>query len=268
MGVAGIATAGSAWGVSPARQRAYNPVMELNGAKALVTGAARRIGRAIALALAEAGADVMVHYNRSRSQAESAAEAIEALGVRGETVQADLADPDAIEAMFRAVAGAFGRLDVLVNNAAVFAPTPLADLTAEQWDAPFAVNARAAALCIRHAMPLMPRGAAIVNVTDISAEKPWAAYPAYCASKAALLSLTKSAARALAGRGIRVNAVAPGAVAWHEGASDAHKQAVLAQVPLKRPGSAADVAAAAVFLARNDYITGQSLRVDGGWLMA
>ena len=169
--------------------------------------------------------------------------------------------------MFSAVGERFGRLDVLVNNAAVFDRTPIETLTAKQWDAEMAVNARAAALCIRWAVPLMADGGAIVNITDVAAEKGWAGFPAYCASKAALLALTKSAAMALAGRNIRVNAVAPGVVQWREATTEDRKKDVLSRVPLRRAGSADDVAAAVVFLARHDYMTGQNLRVDGGWNM-
>jgi len=243
--------------------------MDLNGRAALVTGAARRVGRAIAMALAEAGADVAVHYNRSEDEARSLAEEIRAIGRRAEQFGADLADPERIGAMFEGVAAFFGRLDVLVNSAAVFGRTPIETLTAEQWDAELAVNARAPALCIRHAVGLMKRtgGGAIVNIADVAAEKGWAGYPAYCASKAALLGLTRSAAGALAPYDIRVNAVAPGAIEWSEDQTDEQKAAVLEQIPFKRVGSPADVAAAVVFLCRSDYITAQTLRVDGGWCM-
>lgn len=243
--------------------------MELAGKAALVTGSAGRIGPAIATALARAGADVIVHYNRSAEAAGEIADDICRLGVKARTIQADLADPAAIEAMFAALAEPPGRLDVLVNNAAIFEPTPIEALTAQQWDRHFAVNARAAALCIRHALPLMRSagGGAIVNVTDVGAEKGWPGYPAYCASKAALLALTKSAARALAGDNIRVNAVAPGLATWGDDVTEQDKQHILAQVPLRRAGTPDDVAAAVVFLARHDYITGQNLRIDGGSCM-
>ena len=241
--------------------------MELKGKVALVTGGARRVGRAIALALGRAGADVIVHFNRSAGEAEAAADEIRALGVRADTVQADLVDPAAIEAMFAAVGDKFGRLDVLVNNAAVFERTPLESLTAEQWDSQMAVNARAPALCIARAIGLMADGGSIVNITDTSASRPWGGFGAYCASKAALAALTKSAAKALAGRDVRVNAVAPGVVQWDDDATADQRRAVLDQVPLRRPGDAEDIAAAVVFLAASDYITGQVLRVDGGWNM-
>jgi len=242
--------------------------MELDGKTALVTGAGRGLGRAIALELARAGADVALHHRRSAEGARSAASEIAALRRRAEVFGADLSDAAQIAGLFAAVAEAFGRLDVLVNNAGVYDRTPIETLTAEQWDAQFAVNARAPALCIRHAAKLMrSAGGAIVNIADIAAEKAWAGYPAYCASKAALLALTKSAARALAPR-IRVNAVSPGVARWADDVSAERKQAVLAQVPMKRPGSPEDVARAVVFLVRQDYITAQNLRVDGGWHMA
>jgi len=242
--------------------------MELDGKIALVTGAGRGLGRAIALELAGAGADVALHHRSSAEGAREAASEIAALRRRAEVFGADLSDPAQIAGLFAAVARAFGRLDVLVNNAGVYSRTPIDTLTAEQWDAQFAVNARAPALCIRYAAGLMPEaGGAIVNIADIAAEKAWAGYPAYCASKAAMLALTKSAAKALAPR-IRVNAVSPGAALWADGMSEEQKRAVLAQVPMGRPGSPEDVARAVVFLARQDYITAQNLRVDGGWHMA
>ena len=243
--------------------------MELTGHVALVTGAAKRLGRSIALALAEAGADVAVHFGRSRREADETVEDIRAAGRRAEAFEADLADEAQIAAMFERVGEVFGRLDVLVNSAAVFEPGPIESLTADAWDAQMAVNARAAALCIGRAVAMMDRGGAIVNITDIAASKAWGGYPAYCASKGALEALTRSCARALAGRerGIRVNAVAPGAILWDDDTSEERKQQVLRQVPMGRCGSAEDVAAAVVFLAGQDYITAQTLRVDGGWHM-
>lgn len=253
--------------VFPRPAEPYNVLMELEGKVALVTGAGRRLGRAIALALARAGADLAVHYNRSEQAAEQSAGEIRRLGRRAELLAADLADPRQIADMFAAVGEAFGRLDVLVNNAAVYERTPIETLTAEQWDAHFAVNARAPALCIRHALPLMLDGAAVVNIADSGAEKGWGGFAAYCASKAAIESLTRSTARALAARNIRVNAVAPGVAEWQQHISDKVKQKVLAQIPMKRAGTCGDVAEAVLFLIRSGYVTAQTLRVDGGWHM-
>lgn len=241
--------------------------MELPGKIALVTGGAKRVGRAISLALARAGAELAVHYHHSADEAKAAAKEIRGLGRRCELFDADLSNPAQIEAMFAAVRGAYGRLDVLVNSAAVYHRTSIETLTPEQWDAELVVNARAPALCIRHAIALMPAGGAIVNIADIAAERGSPGYPAYCASKAAVLGLTKSTARALAGRAIRVNAVSPGVAVWPPDISEERKAMVLAQVPMKRAGTPEDIAAAALFLLRQDYITGQNLRVDGGWHM-
>jgi pteridine reductase len=217
------------------------------------------------LSLARAGADIAIHYGHSADEAAELADMIDEIGRRAVLFQADLAEPDEIEHLFAAISAEFGKLDVLVNNASVYHRTPFDTLTVDQWDAEIAVNARAPALCIRYAAPLMPDGSAIVNITDARTETARADWPAYSASKAALLAVTKSAAKALAARSITVNAVGPGAIMWEPDISEQSKAAVLAQVPMKRIGSPEDIAEAVVFLVRSDYITGQHLRVDGGW---
>ena len=246
--------------------------MELAGKTALITGGARRVGRAIALSLAAGGADIALHYSRSADQAEATAGDIRRLGRRCERIAADLSQPADIERMFQQVAARLGRLDILVNNASVYDRAPLETLSAAQWDAEMAVNARAPALCIRHAAAMMTSGGAIINITDSAAQLGLPNFIAYAASKAALESITKSAALALASRAIRVNAVAPGVVAWPEkqptdDAAEAYHQRVLEQVPMRREDRPDDIAAAVLFLVRNEYVTGQSLRVDGGWNM-
>lgn len=241
--------------------------MDLTGKIALVTGGAVRVGRAISLALARAGTDIALHYGHSADAARATAADIAALGRRVETISTDLAQPAEIEKLLARVGQVFGRLDVLVNSASLFDPTPIGSLTAEQWDRQFAVNARAPALCVHHALGLMSGGGAIINLTDTHAATGRSSFVAYSASKGALLTLTKTLARALASRNIRVNSVAPGVAAWPPAATEAVKAKVLAQVPLGRPGSPEDIAAAVVFLAGHDYITGQDLRVDGGWHM-
>lgn len=245
--------------------------MELGGKTALVTGGAKRVGRGICLALARAGADVAVHYGSSADEALKLADEIRGMGRRAATFAADLSQPPQIEAMFVELSRVMPRLDVLVNCAAVYHRTPLETLTAQQWDAEMAVNARAPALCIRHAMPLMAGGGAIINISDSAAEKGPPNYPAYCASKAAVEALTRSAARALAARNIRVNAVAPGVAAWPADVAGEEleqlRRRTLKLVPMGREGTPEDIASAVVFLAASDYITAQILRVDGGWNM-
>lgn len=240
--------------------------MELQGKIALVTGASRRIGREIALALAQAGADLALHYFHSAQPARQLTDEIRSLGRRAEAFQADLAVPQQIADLFEAVGAAFGHLDVLVNNAAVCHPTPIDTLTPQQWDDQLAVNARAAALCIHHALRWMSAGGTIVNIADAAANaRP--DHVAYGASKAALVALTANCAVALAPRGIRVNAVSPGIALWQEGEGEELKQQMLHRIPLGRIGGAESVAQAVLFLIRSDYITAQNLRVDGGWHM-
>ncbi len=239
-------------------------LVELSGKVALVTGAGRRIGRCIALALAREGARLAVHYNRSKEQAEATAAEIRAGGGEAMTVRAELVELSQVRAMFAAVEDRFGRLDVLVNNASAFYPTPLEEMTEPQWDRLLAVNAKAPAFAIQSAARLMCEGGAIVNLTDISAARPWAGFVAYCAGKAALAAVTISAAKALAARGIRVNAVAPGVIEPPAGASPETLAKLLKRVPLGRKGDAEDVASAVLFLIHNDYVTGVTLNVDGG----
>jgi len=241
--------------------------MDIQGTTALVTGAAKRVGKSIAIDLALAGANIVVHYHESADQARACAEEIRSLGVSCELLGADLSEPGQIDELFGAVKANFGKLDILVNNAAVCKSTPLSSLTADLWDDQFSVNARAAALCISRASKLMPPGGAIVNIADVGAGIGWGGYSAYCASKAALVALTKSAAKALAPK-IRVNAVSPGIVDWSDDISEVRKQTVIAHIPMNRAGSPKDIASAVVFLLQQDYITGQELRVDGGWHMA
>jgi NAD(P)-dependent dehydrogenase (short-subunit alcohol dehydrogenase family) len=180
--------------------------------RALVTGGAIRLGRAIALALARSGMDVAISYHRSRDEARTTVRSIERLGVRGIALQADLARAPAARRLVQAAARALGGLDVLVNNAGVFARTPLDATTAAAFDAVLAVNVRAPFLCTQAAAAVMPDGGHIVNIADAGADEGWPAYLAYSISKAGVIALTRGLARALAPRGITVNCVAPGRV--------------------------------------------------------
>lgn len=234
---------------------------------ALVTGAARRIGAAIARALHAGGYDLALHYRDSHDDAQALASELE--GARpGSTLllQADLAAFDRLPELVAATIGRYGRLDALVNNASAFFPTTFGTSTPAQWDALFAVNARAPYFLAQAAAPhLGATSGAIVNLVDIHAERPLPGHALYGASKAALLHLTQALALELAPR-VRVNAIAPGAILWPEGGkSQAAQDAILARVPLARTGTPEEIAEAVRWLLRDaTYTTGQVLRLDGG----
>jgi pteridine reductase len=246
--------------------------MQLQDKVALVTGAAHRLGKAIALALAGEGSHVVIHYGGSQQAARETAAEIAALGVEAFPVQADLSDPAQIEALFEAVRGRFGRLDVLVNSAASFQKRPFEEISLDDWERVLAINLRAPFLCSQHAAHLMRsaerpanESALIVNIADLSGIYPWRGYAHHGISKAGLIHLTKVAARELA-PDVRVNAIVPGLILPPPGmAADGDKWQRLGQsVPLQRPGDPANIGQAVVFLAANDYITGAVLNVDGG----
>jgi len=233
--------------------------------RALVTGGAVRVGRAICLALGRAGYRVAVHYHRSRSEAAAVVRELKIVGGRPVAMQADLADPEAIDALFDGVEADFGGLDLLVNSAAVFPRHDPLKISVPEWDAVFAVNLRAPFLCAQRAVRLMREGGSIVNIADTGFDEAWPSYVPYVATKAALVSLTRGLARAWAPR-IRVNAVAPGPVLLPEGeAGDPEAEAAAARrTVLGRLGSPGDVARAVLYLDRATYVTGEVIRVDGG----
>jgi len=239
----------------------------LKGQVALVTGAARRIGRRIALQLAAAGADIAIHYRRSRDDAEATAADIQKLGRQVLLHRCDLSSPQAITHMFTVIEQRFARLDALVNNASAYYPTDLQldDLYAH-FNELFDVNVRAPLLCMAAAAKKMePSGGNIINVLDQAASRPAHNYALYCASKAALTSLTKTFSRLLAPR-IRVNGVSPGVAAWAEDHTEEIKKGLLAKIPLGHAGTADDIAQACLFLIHDGtYVTGENLVVDGGW---
>lgn len=252
--------------------------MKLHDTVALVTGAGRRLGRAIALGLADAGSHVVVHYGRSREGAAETADAIRARDREALAVSADLRHAEAIEKLFADVGTRFGRLDVLVNSAASFERAPVEEITVEEWDEVQAVNVRAPFLCTQHAVRLMReapgrRGmlgesrvpGAVVNLADLAGVTTWSGYVHHGVSKAALLHLTRTTAREL-GADVRVNAVVPGPILPPPGEdSDGEAwRARGARMPLGRTGEPGHVADAVVFLARNDFVTGAELFVDGG----
>jgi 3-oxoacyl-[acyl-carrier protein] reductase len=248
-------------------------MFNLTGKVALVTGASQGIGRATALALAEAGARVVVCARNAEKLAAVASE-ISAQGGEAEAIQMDVADPEQVKAGFKSALGKFGRLDILVNNAAITRDGLALRMKLDDWNAVLQANLTGAHLCIQQALATMLRqkSGRIINVTSVVAQTGNAGQANYIASKGGLIGLTKAIAAEVASRNITVNAVAPGFIqtAMTEPLSDDVKQALLARIPLGRMGTDRDVAAAIVFLASDEaaYITGHVLDVNGGMYMA
>ena len=239
------------------------PTLPLSGKSALVTGGARRIGRAIAFALAQAGADVVLTYLHSKAEAMQTADAIRALGRRALALPCDVRSEKSVQQ----TVSTFGRLDLLVNNAAVFEIAPLECLTLEQWDAVFKTNTRGPFLVARETLPLLrTAGGRIVNIGSLGGMHAWATHAHYSSSKAALHMLTQTMAKAFAPE-VSVNCVAPGWIALDGRAGDEAESAArfAARTPMRRNGTAEDVAQAVLFFATGpQFITGQILAVDGG----
>lgn len=235
----------------------------LSGKIALVTGAAKRIGREIALSLADQGADVAITYLNSQPEAEQTVRDIAARDVEALAVRCDLRDPDDIDHAIAEVIDQFGRLDVVVNNAGTFESIALEEISVEQWDRMFATNTRAPFLVARAALPhLRAVQGRIVNIGSLGGQHPWATHGHYCTSKAALHMLSETMAKAWAPE-ISVNCVAPGMIV--QGELEAAYEHFARKTPMQRNGTAEDVAAAVVFFATApDFITGQLLTVDGG----
>lgn len=236
----------------------------LRGRAALVTGGARRVGKAIAVALAERGADIIVHHSAGSDEAGRTASELRALGVQVAVLQADLTDVAAAVSLPERAAAAFGRLDILVNSAAMMTRTPIGEVTPAQWEAMFALNIRAPFFIAQSAAPLLrAHDGVIVNIADLAAYETWPAYVPHAITKAGVVQMTRGLARALAPK-VRVNAVAPGAVLlpdeWEQDVADR----LVSTTPLGRLGSAADVAQAVVYLCEASYVTGEVLIVDGG----
>ena len=237
----------------------------LEGQVALVTGAAERIGRSIALRLAREGADVAVNYGSSKAEAEQVAAEISAMGRRAITVQADVSKRPDVERLFGAVGKEFGRIDILVNNAGTFFAVKFQELTDEQWERIMNANLKSQFLCAQAAAPIMKRQGRgrIVNLSSLGGLLPWPAYTHYCVSKAGVIMLTKCLARALAPE-ILVNSVAPGTIQFPGEPPD---EDYIHRVPLHRTGTGEDIADAVLYFATSDFVTGQILAVDGGRLL-
>jgi pteridine reductase len=239
----------------------------LSGKVALVTGAARRIGAVIARTLHAEGADVAIHFRSSASEAKAIASDLEAQRPgSAATFCADLTDLESLNSLAADVAAWRGRLDILVNNASSFYPTPPGEITEEQWDDLVGTNLKAPLFLSQALLPALrtARGA-IINIVDVHAQRPLRNHTVYGPAKAGLAMLTRSLAKDLAPE-IRVNGVSPGAILWPESdMSDATKEAIIEQIPLRRAGTPEDIASAVLFLASEaSYVTGQIIAIDGG----
>lgn len=244
--------------------------MELRGRWALVTGGAKRVGRAIALALGERGVNVIVHYHTSASTAQATVRDLERLGVEACSLAADLSRAGDIPALAREAEARSGGLTILVNNAANYLRVPFDELTETVWDESLDINLKAPFLLSWHlGRAMRARGSGrIINLADWAGERPYNDYLPYCVSKAGVICLTKALAKALAPE-VQVNAVAPGPVMPPEDMSEAERQAIMRATPLRRLGSPEDVARCVRFLAEEaDFSTGAIYHVDGGRLIA
>lgn len=247
--------------------------MKLQDRVAIVTGAGRGIGAAIARTLAQEGGKVVVNYSRSAEAAEQVTAEIVAAGGEAIAVQADVADPQQVEALFKAALDRFGRVDILVNNAGITRDKLLLRMSVEDWDAVLNTNLRGAFLCVKAIAPLLlkQKGGVIVNVGSVIGKVGAAGQINYSASKAGLVGLTKSTAKELGSRNIRVNAVAPGFIETDmtEALKPEAREAALKQIPLGRLGTAEDVAQVVAFLCSDAaaYIQGEVIAIDGGLFM-
>jgi pteridine reductase len=249
--------------------------MDPAGHVALVTGAGRRLGRAFALALGRAGANLALHYHESGKGARDTAEELRAMGVRAELFQSDLRSADAPQALVDAVYRKFGALHILVNSAAIMLRTPVEEITPVAWDEIMALNLRAPFFCAVAAARRMQQGASeigpetgvsggvIVNIADLAGLESWTGYIPHGISKAGVLHMTRSLARALA-PGVRVNAIAPGTVLLPEDWDAAAADRLERSTPLRRHGTPQDVTEALLYLVRAEYVTGETIVVDGG----
>ena len=227
---------------------------------ALVTGAAHRLGKSFALTLARLGYDIVLHYHSSADEALQTKLEIESLSRSVTLAQADLTDPNEINSLLSNIRS----LDVLVNSAAFMPSGNVNALTLENWDTALDLNLRAPFLLAQECAKKMTDGGLIVNISDVGAQKAWSRYPSYTVSKAALESLTRLLARAFAPK-IRVNAIAPGFVLQSDIVPAEEWERLIGRIPLKRPARIEEITSALEFLIRNEYVTGQTIVVDGGY---
>lgn len=239
--------------------------MDLRGRVAVVTGGGVRLGRALVLALAGHGVRVVVHHGRSAGPAEQTAAEARSLGTEAITVQGDLSDAGAARGVIAAARSRLGPVDILVNSAAIFEPGGVAETTPEVWDRHFAINLKAPFLLSQAFAAQRPpdRPGKIVNISDWRGLRPGADHFAYTLTKSALIAMTKSLAVALA-PSIQVNCLALGAILLPAGADETYRQRLIASIPVRRMGDPDDVARALLFLVEDDFVTGQTVVIDGG----
>jgi pteridine reductase len=236
----------------------------MSNSLALVTGSAHRLGKAFALSLARMGYSIALHHRGSVTEAEQTVKEIRALGVDCLPIRADLTMPEKVEFLFSMVDEFHAPLKVVVNSAAIMPVGNPRDLELHDWDSALDLNLRAPFLIAQQAAKRMTEGGLIVNITDIGAQKAWSRYPSYTVSKAGLESLTKMLARSLAPE-IRANAIAPGLVLPSDVVTPAQWQKLVERLPLKRAATLDEITSALEFLIKNEYITGQTIVVDGGY---
>jgi NAD(P)-dependent dehydrogenase (short-subunit alcohol dehydrogenase family) len=243
----------------------------MNKSLALVTGGAHRLGKAFALTLARMGYDLLLQYHSAEEQAQKTKSELESLGVKVHLVKADLSDPDQIQKLFSELDFILHPssfiLKLLVNSAAIMPVGNPRELALQDWDSALDLNLRAPFLLAQQAAKRMTAGGLIVNIIDVGAQKAWSRYPSYSVSKAGLESLTKLLARALA-PSIRVNAIAPGLVLPSDVVTKEQWNKLIEKLPLKRAATLDEITYTLQFLIHNEYITGQTIVVDGGYSLA
>jgi pteridine reductase len=243
-------------------------MMQLEGKIALITGAGHRLGKTIALALADQGCDLMIHFNQAEAAAVETAKEAESHGVRAALVQADLSLTDGVQEIFRVIDSTYGAIDLLANSAAILERRNLLDVDEEDWRKSVGLNLKGAFFVLQEAARRMQSrgGGSVVNISDTAGHRPWKEFPLHSISKAGLEMLTQVAAISLAPE-IRVNAVIPGPTLKPDWMPDKRWDEVTGKIPLKQTVPSQNVAEAVVFLMTNEYVTGHSLRVDGGDLL-
>lgn len=243
--------------------------MDLKNKVGLITGAAHRVGKSIALGLAKEGMKIALHFNQSEEKANQTLKEIKGFGAEVFAIQGDFANVTEIKNVVKKCSEYFGQIDVLINNAALYFKTPLGKTSEPDWNELIDVNLKAPYFCAQYASDLMKQkeGGKIINITDVAGISPWPDFIPYSVSKAGLIAMTKGLAIALAPN-IQVNAIASGTILMSEGATEAYKNEIKEMTLLKKIGSPGDIVNAVVFLLKgSDFVTGEVIVVDGGRLL-